>query len=113
MTISLSTCTKLEALVVEFSSPYPHPDLTNQQNTSIARSSLPALGFFSFKGNGGYLDNFVLGIENPLVMIGDTLSVDIYVHYEASFTRSGFLFRYRKGYLDDLESEEEELEEEE
>jgi hypothetical protein len=92
-------------------SPYPHPDLTTQQNTSIARSSLPALAFFGFKGNGGYLDNFVLGIENPLVMLGDTLTVERYVHYEASFTQSGFLFRYRNGYLEDLESEEEELEE--
>lgn len=110
---SLSTCTKLEAFIIEFSSPYPHPDLATQQKTSIARSSLPALVLFAFRGNGGYLDKFFLGIENPLVVLGDTLTVKKYAHYEACITQSGFLFRFRSGYLEDLGSEEEELEEEE
>lgn len=111
MATSLSTCPKLEALVIEFSSPYPHPDLINQQSTSIARSPLPALVYFSFKGNGGYLDNLVLGIESPLVMYSATLTVCRRVQYEASFTPSGFMCRCQDGIVGYLEEKEEELEE--
>jgi hypothetical protein len=101
MLAGLSTCAKLETLIVEFLSQYPHPDLTNhQQITSLARLSLPALTCFSFEGNGGYFDNFVPRIESPLLALDDTvrhginISMNRHVLYEASFTSSGFSFRY-------------------
>jgi hypothetical protein len=97
MVTGLSTCPRLETLIIEFLSQYPHPD---QQTTSITPVSLPALTCFSFEGNGGYFDNFVPRIESPLLALDDTIrhginiSVNRHVLYEASFTTSGFSFRY-------------------
>jgi hypothetical protein len=100
MITGLSTCTKLETLVIEFLSQYPHPDLASQQMASLTPASLPALTCFSFEGNGGYFDNFVPRIESPLLSLDDTIrhginnSVNRHVLYEASLTLSGFSFRY-------------------
>jgi hypothetical protein len=103
MTAALSTCTKLEMLVVEFLSEDPHPDVpdpTSQEITSITRASLPALTYFNFDGSGSYFDNFVSRIESPLLARDsnpfwqhDTSEIR-YVHYEASFTQTGFSSRY-------------------
>jgi hypothetical protein len=94
----LSTCAKLETLVIEFLSQYPHPDLINQQVTLLTRVSLPALACFSFEGNGGYFDNFFPRIDTPLLALQDTtphdISVNRHVFYEVSFTPSGFSFFY-------------------
>jgi hypothetical protein len=103
MTAALSTCTKLEMLVIEFLSEDPHPDgpdPTSQEITSIARVSLPALTYFNFDGNGSYFDNFVPRIESPLLAHDsnpfwqhDTSEIR-HVHYEASFAQTGFSSRY-------------------
>lgn len=106
MITALSTCTKLEMLVIEFLSEDPHPDggpdPTSQEitSTSITRVSLPALNYFNFDGNGGYFDNFVPRIESPLLARDSNpfwqhdTSVIRHVHYEASFTQTRFSSRY-------------------
>jgi len=105
MTAALSTCPKLEMLVIEFLSEDPHPDgpdPTSQEIASITRVSLPALTYFNFDGNGSYFDNFVPRIESPLLVRDrdsnpfsqhDT-SVIRHVQYEASFTQTRFSSRY-------------------
>jgi len=104
MTAALSTCTKLEMLVIEFLSEDTHPDgpdPTSQEIiTSITRVSLPALTYFNFDGNGSYFDNFMPRIESPLLArdsnpfwLHDT-SVVRHVQYEASFTQTRFSSRY-------------------
>jgi hypothetical protein len=110
---SLSTCPKLETLIIGFLSPYPHPDLTSQQSSMLARASLPDLTRIGFKGNGGYLCILAPRIENVLLTLDSTiLSVEKSVHYEASLTSSGFAFCYRDDRLEDLVPDEEELGEE-
>jgi hypothetical protein len=103
MVASLSTCTKLETLVIEFLSQYPHPDLTSREVTSLARASLPALTYFSFEGNGGYFDIFVPRIDNHLLtaLANNTMTVDKHVHYEASYTSVGFSFHHWNNLLVD------------
>jgi hypothetical protein len=104
MTAALSTCTKLETLVIELLSEDPHPDAgpdpTSQEITSIARVSLPALTYFNFDGSGSYFDNFVPRIESPLLARDSNpfwqhdTSVIRHVQYEASFTQTRFSSRY-------------------
>jgi hypothetical protein len=103
MAAALSTCTKLEMLVIEFLSEDPHPDgpdPTSQEITSITHASLPALTYFNFDGNGSYFDNFVPRIESPLLARDSNpfwqhdTSVTRHVHYEASFTQTRFSSRY-------------------
>jgi len=103
MTAALSTCTKLEMLVIEFLSEDPHrdrPNPTSQEITSITRVSLPALTYFEFDGNGSYFDNFVPRIESPLLARDSNpfwqhdTSVIRHVQYEASFTQTRFSSRY-------------------
>ena len=106
MIAALSTCTKLEMLVIEFLSedlqPDAGPDPTSQESTGalIARISLPALSCFNFDGNGSYFDNFVPRIESPLLARDSNpfwqhdTSVIRHVHYEASFTQTRFSSRY-------------------
>ena len=114
MIAGLSTCTKLERLVIEFSSedpprPWPEggpdgPDPTSQEESitsvTLARVSLPVLNHFNFDGNGRYFDAFASRIECLLLACDskpfsqhDT-SVIRHVHYEASFTKNGFSSRY-------------------
>jgi hypothetical protein len=103
MTAALSTCTKLEMLVIEFLSEDPHPDgpvPTSQEITSITRVALPALTYFNFDGNGSYFDNLVPRIESPLLARDSNpfwqhdTSVIRHVQYEASFTQTRFSSRY-------------------
>ena len=118
MIAALSTCTKLEMLVIEFLSEDPHPDglnPTSQEITSIARVFLPALTYFNFDGNSGYFDNFVPRIESPLLARDNNpfwqhdidTSVTRHVQYEASFTQNSFSSRYysRPLIIPDLEDE--------
>jgi hypothetical protein len=106
---SLSTCMELESLIIEFSSPHPHPDLINQQITSLARASLPDLAYFSFKGNGGYFSVLCSRIESILLKLGVTIPVDRYVHYDASLTPdSGISFSFQNDRLEGFIQEEEE-----
>jgi hypothetical protein len=109
----LSRCTKLETLVLEFLSPHPHPDLTSQQNTSLARAYLPALTCFRFRGNGGYLRILFSRIENPLVMLHGTISADKFVHYAAYLSPPELEFFYQYHLLECLVPVGEELGEEE
>ncbi len=103
MIAALTTCANLEMLVIEFLSDDPHPSLTGQEITSLARVSLPALTYFNFYGNGGYFDNFAPRIESPLLARDNGFngsywqhdtSLNRHVSYEASFTPNGFLSRY-------------------
>ena len=100
MVTALSTCTKLETLIIEFRPADPHPDLTSQEITSIARVFLPALTFFCFSGNGRYFDNFVPRIESPSLGLSDhirydsNISVNRDVFYEVYLTYSGISFHY-------------------
>jgi hypothetical protein len=97
MVIALSTCAKLETLIVEFKPGDPHPDLMSQETTSIARVFLPALTFFTFSGNGRYFDNFVPRIESPSLGLNDHIRLDTVnrdVFYEVYLTSSGISFRY-------------------
>jgi hypothetical protein len=103
MTAALSTCTKLEMLIIEFLSEDPHPDgpdPTSQGITTITRVSLPALTYFNFNGSGSYFDNFVPRIESPLLARDSNpfwqhdTSVIRHVQYEASFTQTRFSSLY-------------------
>jgi hypothetical protein len=100
MLTALSTCAKLETLIIEFMPGDPHPDLTNQEITSISHVFLPALTFFGFSGNGRYFDNFVPRIETPSLGLNDNIrhdtdiSVNRDVFYEVYLTLSGISFRY-------------------
>ncbi len=113
MAAALSTCTKLEVLIIEFLSEDPHPDQTGQEFTSLTRVPLPALTFFNFDGNGGYFDDFVPRIESPLLARDSNpfwqhdISVNRHVHYKASFTQTGFSSHYFSRPLMDLAPEEE------
>jgi F-box-like len=97
MLTALSTCAKLETLIIEFKPGDPNPDLTSQEITSIARAFLPALTFFCFSGNGRYFDNFVPRIESPSLGLNDYIrhdTVDSDVFYEVYLTSSGISFRF-------------------
>ena len=61
MVTALSTLTSLEKLSLEFESPRSHPDRASPP--PLIRSVLPALTYFSFKGVGEYLDDFVAHID--------------------------------------------------
>lgn len=118
MITALSTCSKLEMLVIGFLSENLRldsdgPDSTSQQINSITRLSLPVLTNFEFDGSGSYFDNFVPRIEGPLLARDnnpfwqhETSEIRI-VHYEASFTQTGFSSRYisRPLIIPDLEDE--------
>lgn len=96
MVTALSTCAKLETLVIEFNPGDPRPDLTSQETTSIARVFLPALTFFTFSGNGKYFDNFVSRIESPSLGLNNYIrhdTVDRDVFYEVYLTSFGISFR--------------------
>jgi hypothetical protein len=104
MITALSTCAKLETLVVEFKPGDPHLDLarglTSQESTSIARVFLPALTFFTFSGNGRYFDNFVPRIESPSLGLNDHIrhdTVNRHVFYEVYLTPSGISSRFTAG----------------
>ena len=98
MVTALSTCVKLETLVIEFKSGAPHPDLTSQDITSISRVFPPAL-IFVFSGNGRYFDNFVPRIESPSLGLNDNIrhdtniSVNRDVFYEVCLTPSWIVLR--------------------
>lgn len=100
MVTALSTCAKLELLIVELEPGDPHPDLTSEGITSISRVFLPALTFFSFTGNGIYFNNFVPRIESPSLRLNDhilhdtNITVNRDVFYEVYLTSSGISLRY-------------------
>jgi hypothetical protein len=101
MVTALSTCAKLETLIIEFKPGEPHPDLlTSREITSIARVFLPALIFFGFSGNGRYFDDFVPRLESPSLGLNDhirydsNISVNRDVFYEIYLTSFGISFRY-------------------
>jgi hypothetical protein len=100
MVTALSTCVKLETLIIAFKPGGPHPDLTSQEITSIARVFLPALTFFTFSGNGRYFDNFVPRIGSPSLGLNDYIHLDTNVSanrdvfFEVYLTLSGISFRY-------------------
>ena len=99
MVTALSTCTELGTLVIMFQPGDPHPDLTSQEITSIARVFLPELTFFSFTGNGRYSNNFIPRIESPLglndhIRHDTNTSANRDVFYEVYVSLFGISFRY-------------------
>ena len=106
MVTALSTCTKLETLIIEFKHGRPHPDLTSHEITSIERIFLPALTFFTFSGNARYFENFVPRIGSPALGLNDYIrhdtntSLDRDVFYEVYLTPSGISFYFHNQLTD-------------
>ena len=67
MVACLSMLTSLETLEFRFYSPQSRPDLENQRSHPPARSILPALTRFRFKGAHEYLEGLVARIDTPLL----------------------------------------------
>jgi hypothetical protein len=89
MITALSTCTKLETILVDFIG-NPHPDLTSQEIiASLTYISLPALTVFVFEGHGKYFHNFISRLENPLFVLQGNFDMNTHVHYERFLTLSG------------------------
>jgi hypothetical protein len=65
MAAALSTLTKLEDLVLIFTSPESCPDLETRRLPPSTRSVLPVLDYFSFKGVSEYLEDLVTDIDAP------------------------------------------------
>ena len=65
MVTVLSTLTNLQFLWLEFESPRSCPDQATRRPPRSARLVLPVLKWFSFKGVGEYLEDFVVQIDAP------------------------------------------------
>ena len=65
MAACLSVLTSLENLYFEFESPESFPDRESQHSFPPARSVLPALTTFRFRGTNKYLEDFVARIDTP------------------------------------------------
>jgi hypothetical protein len=64
MVTGLSALTRLESLFLELEFPRPYPDRESRR-LPLARSALPALTRFKFKGASEYLDDLVARIDVP------------------------------------------------
>jgi hypothetical protein len=64
----ISTMTRLQSLHLGFSSPLSRPDSTGRRHPP-ARTVLPALFRFEYKGVSEYLENFVAQINAPLLRV--------------------------------------------
>lgn len=95
----LASCAILQALLIDFVSPHPRPDLTREQNTSPSRIPLPYLICFGFEGNGAYFHKLLRRIENPLMVPEDNSELEYtatrHVHYEShlALEPAGISFR--------------------
>ena len=95
----LASCAMLQALLIDFVSPHPRPDLTREQNTSPSRIPLPYLICFGFEGNGAYFHKLLRRIENPLMVPEDNSELEYtatrHVHYEShlALEPAGISFR--------------------
>ena len=65
MATCLSMLTSLEKLELEFDSPQSSPDQENRHSPLPARSILPSLRIFSFKGVNEYMEDLVSRIDAP------------------------------------------------
>jgi hypothetical protein len=63
MVAALSALTGLEELSIRFQSPRSCPDQASRRPSPLARSVLPVLTTFSFKGVGEYLEDLVASID--------------------------------------------------
>jgi F-box-like len=79
MVTALSTLTRLRSLTLYFESSRSRPDLTTRRPPSSARSVLPVLTRFYFKGDGEYLDGIVSRIDIPQM---DRLSINFFYRFE-------------------------------
>ena len=78
MVAALSTLTSLEYLTLTFESPESCPDLETRRLPPSARSVLPVLRFFQFKGVTEYLEDLVTDFDAPqLNTLNITFSNDI------------------------------------
>jgi hypothetical protein len=75
MVTCLSTLTRLERLRLKFQSPQSGPDRESRRPLPLARSVLPALTYFRFKGVSGYLEDFVARIDAPML---DNLDISFF-----------------------------------
>ena len=112
MITALSTCTKLETLLITFIG-NPHPDPTTQEIASLTHISLPGLTWFIFEGHCQYFYDFFFRIEDPIFTLAkdnfDMNDMHKRVHYEEkSPTSSGsaLAFNYRETRLDPVPVEE-------
>ena len=107
MVTALSTCTKLEAISIDFIGK-SQPDLISQETASLAHISLPALVSFCFEGHGKYFQTLFSRIENSLLIALDgNFVMNKRVHYDIIRTPSGVLFHYWDIFLMDPEPAEE------
>ena len=65
MVACLSALTSLKEISLEFQSPLSHPDWENRRPPPPARSVLPALTSFWFKGVSEYMEDLVARIDTP------------------------------------------------
>jgi hypothetical protein len=65
MVTALSMLTSLETLSLQFQSPRSHPDWKGRPPPPMARSVLPTLTYFRFKGVSEYLEDLVARIDAP------------------------------------------------
>ena len=69
MVTILSTLTSLDDLCLEFESPRSYPDQASRRPPPLARSILPALTSFRFKGVCEYLEDLVARIDTPELLM--------------------------------------------
>ena len=69
MVTAVSTLTNLDYLSLEFESPRSRPDWASRPPPPLTRFVLPVLRYFSFKGVGEYLDDFVACFDAPRLKI--------------------------------------------
>jgi hypothetical protein len=76
MVTSLSVLTRLEALVIDFTSPRSRPTRKSRRLRSLpTRTLLPVLNYLQFKGVIEYLEDLVACIDAPLL---DTLNITFF-----------------------------------
>ena len=67
MATCLSVLTRLESLTIEFESPRSRPDRRNRRPPPRTRTLLPVLNDLWFRGASEYLEDFLAGIDAPLL----------------------------------------------
>ena len=63
----LSMLTRLKSLAIEFESPRSRPDRRNRRPPPRTRTLLPVLKYLWFRGASEYLEDFLAGIDAPLL----------------------------------------------
>ena len=87
MVACLSVLTSLDRLSLEFQSPQSRPDRESRRPPPSTRSVLPALTYFSFKGDSEYLEDLVARIDAPRLKSLDITFFNDIVFDTPQFTR--------------------------